>query len=178
MDSLPSPKRYITANDDHGESYFSHAEPTELAVGQDMGGAKLRLAYTSDRPKVVLTNDHDLQQYQTALKALPAAAMAALVRPGGGTNVWVIETPPGTKSPLHRTVSLDIVIQVQGQIKLTMSNGDSRLINPGDITVQRSTLHEWSNPSTTEWSRFIGIMIETEPVVTKETGKLDADFRM
>ena len=172
IQTLPDPKRYITANDDRGESFFSHAVPTELAVGQDLGGAKQRLAYTSDRPKVTLTNDHDLHEYQQALKALPE-----LVRSGGATNVWVIETPPGAKSPLHRTVSLDTVIQVQGQIKLTLSNGDSRLINPGDITVQRGTLHEWSNPSSTEWSRFVGIMTESEPVITKDAGQLHADFR-
>lgn len=169
---LPNPHRYITANDEHGSSLFSEAEVPELNVHNDLGGAKQRLAYTSDRPKISLSNDTDLKSYQASLKDLPA-----LVRSDGGANVWVIDTPPGSKSPMHRTVSLDIVIQVHGQIKLTMSNGDSRLINPGDITIQRSTLHEWSNPSITEWSRFIGIMTETEPFIAREAGLLATEFR-
>lgn len=169
---LPNPQRYITANDAKGDSFFSKAEPSDLAIVKDLGGAKQRLAYTSEKPKINLTDDVDLAHYQDSLKTLPE-----LVRPGGGTNVWIIDTPPGSRSPLHRTVSLDIVIQVHGQIKLTMSNGDSRLINPGDITVQRSTLHEWSNPSTSEWCRMIGVMTETEPFVAKEAGVLEMEFR-
>lgn len=169
---LPNPQRYITANDDKGDSFFSQAEVPSLSVASDLGGSLQRLAYTTDRPKIDMTGDTDIKQYQEALQTLPG-----LVRPGGGTNVWVIDMPPGSKSPVHRTVSLDIVIHVHGEVKLTMSNGDARLLKPGDITVQRSTLHEWSNTSETEWARFIGVMNETEPFVAKEAGALGMEFR-
>lgn len=170
---LPPPRRYITVNDERGESFFSSAEPEEVGIHQDLGGAKQRLAYTSLPPKIDFNDNQDLAHYQDALKNLPQ-----LVRSDGGTNVWYIDTPPGAKSPEHRTVSFDIVIQVQGTVKLILSSGDSRTIKPGDITIQRSTLHTWENPSPTEWSRFIGIMTESQPVVTKEAGQLNAEFRV
>lgn len=157
--ALPDPQRFITANDENGESYFSQAEPISLPVGGDLGPAKTRLAYTSDgNPSVaILESGHDLQLYRAIL-----AGNAPLVRSDGATNVWVIDTPPASKSPLHRTASLDYVIQISGTIELSMSNGDTRTLYPGDIAIQRGTLHSWSNPSPTEWSRLVGIMIGTE----------------
>ncbi|KAB8356314.1 hypothetical protein FH972_023898 [Carpinus fangiana] len=63
-----------------------------------------------------------------------------------------------------------------GTIELTLSNGEQRIIKPGDITIQRSTLHKWRNPSTTEWSRMIVVMTECQPVVTKNGGALGVSF--
>ena len=157
--TLPDPQRFITASDEKGESYFSKAEPVSLPTGGDLGGAKTRLAYaTGSRPSNALFEDgHDLQLYQAAL-----AGNAPLVRSDGGSNVWIIDTPPASQSPMHRTASLDYVIQISGTIELSMSNGETRTLYPGDIAIQRGTLHAWSNRSSTEWSRLVGIMIGTE----------------
>ena len=157
--TLPDPQRFITANDEKGQSYLSRAEPVSLPAGGDLGGAKMRLAYASGpHPSDALLQDgHDLQLYQAAL-----AGNAPLVRSDGGSNMWVIDTPPASQSPMHRTASLDYVIQISGTIELSMSNGETRTLYPGDIAIQRGTLHAWSNPSSTEWSRLVGIMIGTE----------------
>lgn len=168
---LPDPKRYITDNDDDGNSFFSKDTSESVAVANDLGGALLRLGYTTTTgPPVNLTADNDLDAYTAALSSPPP-----LVRTDNGTNLWFIDTPPNSESPLHRTVSLDFVIQVVGTIELTLSNGEQRIINPGDITIQRSTLHKWRNPSTTEWSRMVGVMTQSQPVVTKN-GTLGVSF--
>ncbi|KAK2594845.1 hypothetical protein QQS21_007432 [Conoideocrella luteorostrata] len=153
--NIPDPQRFITASDESGESYFSNAEAISLSAAGTLGSAKTRLAYTSDGQisEGMLKGGHDLQRYQAEL-----SGDAPLVRSDGGTNVWVIDTPPASKSPLHSTASLDYVIQVSGTIELSMSNGDTRTLYPGDIAIQRGTLHVWSNPSTTEWSRLVGVM--------------------
>lgn len=167
---LPNPNRYITDNDDDGQSFFAKAVPESLPVVNDLGGALMRLGYTTGRPPVELTNDTDLNVYQTSLKVLPP-----LVTQGGGANVWYIDTPPDSESPMHRTVSLDFVIQVAGEIELTLASGEQRIIKPGDMTIQRSTLHKWRNPSKTKWSRMVGVMAECQPVVTKN-GVLGPEF--
>ena len=168
---LSNPQRYITDNDDSGNSFFSKAVSESLPVVNDLGGALMRIGYTTDRPPVNLTADNDLNLYETALTDIPS-----LVKTGGGANVWYIDTPPDSASPMHRTVSLDFVIQVYGEIELTLSNGEQRIIKEGDLTIQRSTLHQWRNPSKTKWSRMVGVMTESQPVVTKNNGILAAEF--
>ncbi|GFF43437.1 hypothetical protein IFM61606_07864 [Aspergillus udagawae] len=167
---LPNPRRYITDNDGEGNSFFSNTLNESLSVVKDLGGALTRLGYTTDKPPVVLTNGTDLKLYEASLNELHP-----LVTQGGGANVWYIDTPPDSESPMHRTVSLDFVIQIAGEIELTLSSGETRIIKPGDLTIQRSTLHKWRNPSKTQWSRMVGVMSECQPVVTKN-GALGAEF--
>ena len=173
MTSQPpaNPNRYITDNDEDGKSFFSTTIPESLPVTGDLGGALQRLGYTTEQAPMTLTDATDLKAYETSLTEPPP-----LVRQGGAANVWYIDTPPSGESPMHRTASLDIVIQISGEIELTMSNGETRLVKPGDMTVQRSTLHKWRNPSETQWSRFVGILMECQPVVTENEGALGTYF--
>ncbi|MCJ1452619.1 hypothetical protein MMC28_002962 [Mycoblastus sanguinarius] len=156
----PDPNRHITVNNADGESFFSKTLPPALPVVNDLGGALMRLGYVTALPPALLTNDTDLKAYDNSLQDLPP-----LVPPGGGAAVWYIDTPPNSSSPMHRTVSLDIVIQLEGEIELTLSTGEKRFLKPGDLTIQRSTLHQWRNRSMTKWTRMLGVMSECQPVV-------------
>ncbi|KAE8339250.1 hypothetical protein BDV24DRAFT_136545 [Aspergillus arachidicola] len=170
--TLPNPNRYITTNDEEGTSIFSKTITESLPVINNLSGALFRLGYTTNKPPVELTNNTDLHLYETSLQELPP-----LVPQGGGANVWYIDTPPESESPLHRTVSLDFVIQIAGEIELTLSSGETRIVKPGDLTIQRSTLHKWRNPSKTQWSRMVGVMAECRPVVTGKGVPLGMEFR-
>ncbi|KAL1876189.1 hypothetical protein VTK73DRAFT_9627 [Phialemonium thermophilum] len=167
---LPDPKRYITHNNSDGKAVFSNAVSDSVPVVRDLGGALTRLAYITARPPVSLTDGVDVEAYTRALSEIPP-----LVPPGGGAVVWYIDTPPGASSPLHRTVSFDIVVQLQGEMELTLDSGESRLVRPGDVTLQRSTMHMWRNPSHDKWSRMIAVMSESQPVVVGGR-TLDAEF--
>jgi quercetin dioxygenase-like cupin family protein len=156
---LPNPRRYITDNDTSGKSCLSKVCSADLAVCNNLGSAQQRFAYLSPVAPANLTKKADLQDYQAALSNLPP-----LVPLGGPSIVWYIDMPPGSSSPMHRTVSLDIVIQVHGEVELSLESGETRILRPGDITVQRSTMHAWRNHSTTDWSRMVGIMAECRPV--------------
>ena len=81
--------------------------------------------------------------------------------------VWYIDVPPSSSSPMHRTVSFDIVPLV-GENELALSTGETRVLSPGDMTIQRSTMHEWRNASETEWTRMLGVMAECVPVAFGE----------
>ncbi|KAF4767008.1 hypothetical protein N7455_011149 [Penicillium solitum] len=74
-------------------------------------------------PCLKLTADSDLNLYEATLTDIPS-----LVEPGGGANVWYIDTSPDSASPMHRTVSLDFVIRIYGEIELTLSTGEQRII--------------------------------------------------
>ncbi|KEF57500.1 uncharacterized protein A1O9_05417 [Exophiala aquamarina CBS 119918] len=156
---LPDPQRHITDNDEHGKSFFSKAVSTALPVMNKLGTAHQRLGYLVPPRLAALTSQEDLKVYVASLKDLPS-----LVPAGGNAAVWYIDMPPGTDSPMHRTVSLDIVIQIEGEVELKLESGEKRIMRPGDLTIQRSTLHAWRNTSSEKWSRMIGIMAECQPV--------------
>lgn len=56
-----------------------------------------------------------------------------------GTLCRIVEFPPHSSSPMHRTVSLDYGIVVLGNITLELDDGQERELVPGDICVQRGT---------------------------------------
>ena len=65
---------------------------------------------------------------------------------------------------MHRTVSLDYGVVLEGEIELTLDSGDSRVMKRGDISVQRGTEHKWRNMSRTEWGRMLFVSQEAKPV--------------
>ena len=143
---LPNPTRVITTtNLDNGTSTFNTTVPESLAVVRNLNGALFRIGYVTGQPPISLANNNDIGTYVANLENPPP-----LVPAGGGPVVWYIDTPPSAASPLHRTVSLDFVIQLQGEIELTLESGETRLLKTGDLTIQRSTMHAWRNPSKTE----------------------------
>lgn len=113
---LPNPNRYITDNDDDGQSFFSTKIPAEISAGNDLSGALQRLAYTTEQPPVQLTKDTDLKANEDALKSKPP-----LVKSGGGAKIWYIDVPPGGESPMHRTVSRDVVRSLECGIMILMT---------------------------------------------------------
>jgi quercetin dioxygenase-like cupin family protein len=156
---LPNPQRHITDHDASGRSFFSPDFAPDLPVTKDLGGAQQRFAYLVPVAPGSLNEQQDLNDYQAAIHDLPP-----LVPPKGRAAVWYIDMPPGSSSPMHRTVSLDIVVQIHGEVELTLESGETRILKPGDTTIQRSTMHAWRNLSTTDWSRMVGIMAECQPV--------------
>jgi quercetin dioxygenase-like cupin family protein len=156
---LPNPTRVITTtNLENGVSSFDTTFDESLGVVRNLGGSLFRLAYVSEQAPQVL-NGSDLTSYGQSLQNLPP-----LVNPGGGANVWYIDTPPGAGSPLHRTISLDFVIIVEGEVQLTLDSGETRMLKVGDMIIQRGTNHQWTNPSKDKWVRLIGVMAAIQPI--------------
>lgn len=160
---LPDPQRLITDTDlSTGLSHFSASTPESLAVKHDLGGALFRLAYLTDAHPIDLDHRRDLTAY---LDHLAHGSVPPVTLPGGRGLIWYIDTPPGAASPLHRTISFDVVVQVAGEVEITLESGETRVQKPGDMVIQRSTAHTWRNPSDEEWSRMVGVMYSSNPVV-------------
>ena len=46
-----------------------------------------------------------------------------------------------------------------------MEDGTEKLLkNPGDVVIQKGTMHAWKNPSQ-EWTRWVTVLIAGEPAV-------------
>ncbi|KAH8883273.1 hypothetical protein GQ53DRAFT_882832 [Thozetella sp. PMI_491] len=168
---LPDPTRIITSTDlATGVSFFNSTFAEGLSMVSDLGGALFRLGYVSERPPQSL-NGSDLDTYADYLTHVPP-----LVLPGGGAVVWYIDTPPGASSPLHRTVSLDFVIIIEGELELRLDSGEKRVLKAGDMIIQRGTTHMWTNLHQDKWLRMVGVMAAIEPITLDNGTQLGEYF--
>ncbi|MFT3661013.1 MAG: cupin domain-containing protein [Gordonia sp. (in: high G+C Gram-positive bacteria)] len=79
-----------------------------------------------------------------------------------GTGFYYVDWAPGAVFPLHRTMSLDYLIVLSGELELSFEDGTATTIRPGDTVIQRGAEHIWKN-TTDEWTRTAIVMIGAEP---------------
>ena len=79
-------------------------------------------------------------------KILPTDAPQLEPALGGSSFTFVTlpPTPRGAKPGWHRTMTLDYNILLGGELVLMVDEGET-LLHPGDVVIQRNTLHAWRN---------------------------------
>jgi hypothetical protein len=119
--------------------------------------------YTSDA-KPDMTGDKDIAAHDQLLDS----GTLGLVNPNGSVCRCVDFAPKDPESKevplMHRTQSLDYGIVVSGEIELLLPGQIPRLMKPGDVAVQRATMHAWRNPSETQAARMIFVLLAAEEV--------------
>ncbi|KAH9868351.1 hypothetical protein J1614_007423 [Plenodomus biglobosus] len=157
--TLPSIKRFITTHDSSTKkAIFSNIVPEEINVDQ-IPGAEFRLGYVTKGFPVDLNKDADLDVYEPYLEKAPGLVTS------GGTVLRFVDVAPGSLSPMHRTVSLDYGVVLEGEMELVLDSGETRKMNRGDVAIQRGTMHAWRNMSETQWARMIYVLQECKPVL-------------
>ena len=156
---LPVVKRFITDHDAEGKAVFSAALPEELPRTTIYNGASFGLGYATRTTPAALGAGADVAAYAELLRSPPGIVVP------GGTVARYVDVPPGSTSPMHRTVSLDYGVVLEGEVDLVLDSGATRRLRRGDLAVQRATMHAWRNPSPTEWCRMLYFLQECEPVV-------------
>lgn len=46
---------------------------------------------------------------------------------------------------MHRAISIDYGIVVDGVFELILDSGEKRVMRQGDVSIQRATAHKWKN---------------------------------
>jgi quercetin dioxygenase-like cupin family protein len=75
-----------------------------------------------------------------------------------GSVIRIVDMMPGGVSPMHRTNSIDCGIVLSGEVELDA--GAKTLLGPGDVIVQRGTIHLWRNRSATDVCRIVFVLTE------------------
>ena len=188
--ALNTPKRYITAYSASGQSIFhtgvseavvmygeSLKDASKKAAGAEMSptaDSSSCIAYTTSKPPVSLADNVDIEAY-----SVHQSSNATLPLPftfPGGTTTHYSELGPGLVTPMHRTVSVDQIVVLEGTLELILDSGEKRVLNRGDMVVQRGTMHAWRNPSKTEWVRFFAVVQPIEPI-EMDGQKLGIEYR-
>lgn len=150
MASEPLARRVVTGHDDSGRPVIvSDAKiPLERIA---IGGADLGLLWTTTNFPVDNNDRTDGRDRDAGLTL------------HGGTVLRIGDLLPGMVSPMHRSNSIDYGVVLSGQVELELEGGEIVLLDPGDVVVQRGTLHAWRNPSATQVARILWVLIEAKP---------------
>jgi quercetin dioxygenase-like cupin family protein len=164
--TLPLINRYITTHSESGCSVLESTIPSP-AIWRHIPEASFFLGYVTKSFPIDLKDDADLVTYTDAYGSPPKVTYP------GGTVLRVMDLAPGKASPMHRTVSLDYCVVLEGVLELALDSGETQLMKRGDMCVQRATMHEYRNTSQTEWARMLMVYVDsTKPVVGgKELGE-------
>ncbi|CAK7207217.1 hypothetical protein SEUCBS139899_010026 [Sporothrix eucalyptigena] len=164
---LRHPKRFITGHNDKGESILVD----DAVLGEDapfyelpnLGGVGFAQAYVTRGFPMDIKGDAtskdgaDLGVYKDFLANAPGLTVS------DGTVLRYVDMPPGSTSAMHRTVSVDYGILLEGEIELILDSGEKRIMTRGDVCIQRATMHAWRNCSDTEWGRMLYILQPCQP---------------
>ena len=166
---LPPVHRFVTDHNDQGKAIFSSdvAEPLNWQELPD--GARFSLGYATNKFPVDLAAGADVSTYQHYKQNLPGITIP------GGTVLRLVDMLPGALSPMHRTVSLDYGVVLEGEVELVLDSGETRLLKRGDIAIQRGTNHAWKNASQTTSARMLYVLQEAAPLEVGGT-KLEEDY--
>jgi quercetin dioxygenase-like cupin family protein len=149
-------------------SITPQSPPRRVVTGHDAAGRSVVLS-DGPAPRSQARADgatfHDL--WTTA--AMPAPIdLVELEDPGGrwqtiapgpnGTVLRVVELPPGGRSPMHRTQTIDYGIVLSGEVYLVLDDSEVAL-GAGDIVIQRGTDHAWDNRSAAP-ARMLFILLD------------------
>lgn len=156
---LPPVHRFVTTHDPAGKAIFltSLSEESERKYLPD-NTACFALSYTTKGFPVDLHDDSDFHTYQGYLQNAPGLTIS------DGTVLRHVDIAPDTTSSMHRTVSLDYGVVLEGEVELLLDSGEKRMLKRGDVAIQRGTMHAWRNPSKDSWARMMYVLQPCKPL--------------
>lgn len=155
---LSTPNRYITSRNEEGKAIIDERISTEAPFYEiSKDNALFAHCYITKGFPTNIDQGADIAVYQDFLKQPPGLTVS------GGTVLRYVDIPPGSLSPMHRTVSLDYGVVLEGEVELVLDSGEARILKRGDIAIQRATMHAWRNMSKTEWARMLYILQPVQP---------------
>lgn len=92
------------------------------------------------------------------------------------TTCRLLELAPGDEVPVHRTISFDYGVIIDGMVEWELDSGETRILKKGDVCIQRGTAHAWKNVTPIEdnngWARMFFVMLASEKIRVKEGREL------
>lgn len=142
-----SVRRLVTGHDSSGHSVFLSDKTFDPVLAESGDAAMCMLWYEPKTPidNSTVTGDIDQQ---------PALTLK------GGSVLMITEMFPRQSSPFHRTNSMDYGIVIAGTVEIELDNGAVSRLHPGDVIIQRGTIHLWRNPSDSEVCRIAFVLTE------------------
>ncbi|EED21263.1 conserved hypothetical protein [Talaromyces stipitatus ATCC 10500] len=150
--------RIITGHNAEGKGIFVSTDDGDhhRVIGNDQ--ALANIIYSTKETPVELNGDADLKY---ATENEPGLHIH------NGSVVRMMDFAPNVLSPMHRAVSLDYGIVIEGEFKLILDSGEEKIMRQGDVCVNRATAHQWHNVSGngTLPGRMMWVLLDCKPIV-------------
>ena len=145
-----------------------HNEAGEAIIAADELLAGTGLAEDAGRTDAIFfgvwaTRETPVDLDDEAMARQREASSTTIVGSGWGSVLRIGVLAPGTRSPMHRTESLDYGICLEGECDMELDGGDTVTVRAGDVVIQRGTNHVWHNRSGAP-CRFAWILLDAQPV--------------
>jgi len=151
--TLPGLTTHLTGHDPStGKAVVQESRPGKWTTYDDKLMA-FNVVYSTSKFPANLNNDQDIKSHDQ----VTSSGKLGLVNPNG-TVCRVVDFAPGFECMMHRTQSLDYGIVLEGKIELVLDSGERKVMQRGDVAVQRATMHAWKNVSDTDWARMIFVL--------------------
>ncbi|KAF2489322.1 hypothetical protein BU16DRAFT_178634 [Lophium mytilinum] len=151
---------YVTTHNAEGKAVFSDRISQEVPKKEIPLGDIQIISSTHEFP-VDLSNESDIEQYEHDRKQ-PMFPGTRRICPDGGTSVCIMSLKPGAGKEggiMHRTMTLDVVVVIEGEIEMHLDSGEKRVLKPGDSIVERATMHKWINVTPDNgWARWVAFI--------------------
>ena len=127
-------RRVVTGHDENGKSVVLIDEISKTVMAR-RPGMESTVIWATDQPIPDLGRDRDI-----------AAEVKGTTVPGGSV-CRIARMEPGVAPRIHRTESIDYAIVLAGELDMELDDRTVHL-KPGDVVVQRGTVHNWVNRGT------------------------------
>lgn len=151
-------RRIVTGHNPAGEAVIAaDEEMAGTGLAEDAGTTSATFFH------VWATHEMPVDLGEAAMAAQRVGSMTTIVGSGSGSVLRIGVLGPGTRSPMHRTESLDYGICLEGECEMELDGGETVTVRAGDVVVQRGTNHLWHNRGAVP-CRFAWILLDAQPV--------------
>ena len=149
---LQAPRLVVTTHTKDGTSIFE--SDAQVNLFWPFGPAVSSFARFHSRLRVPVSNVTSPPDLSNTIPRCPPE----------GVTFCTTDIPPNFTVPMHRTISLDYIAVISGEIVLRLDGGDEKTIKAGEYIVQKGVNHQWMNRSA-EPCRMMVVMVGSEKIV-------------
>jgi naringenin degradation protein FdeH len=131
-----APRRVVTGHDAQGRSVVLVDGPTPTS--RSVPGAAFHELWNTTGSPAPVTPEESREPTDRPLVTPPDP---------NGTVVRIVDLEPQSRSPMHRTETIDYGIVLGGDVVLLLDDGSETRLRAGDVVIQRGTDHAWVNPT-------------------------------
>lgn len=146
-----NPQVVVTTHAADGTSIFG--ADSEVPLFYPFGPAISSFAVFDMRGAVPVNNQEAMGEYASTIPRCPP----------GGVIFCITNIPGNFTVPMHRTLSIDYVVVLTGEIVVKLDGGDEKTVRTGEYIIQGGANHQWIN-RTSETCRIAVVMVSAGKV--------------
>jgi len=146
--AVTAPRRVVTGHDQRGRSVVVADGPAPTR--HEVPGATFHELWNTTAAPAPITPREPREPTERPVVVPPDP---------NGTIVRIVDLAPRSRSPMHRTETIDYGLVLEGEVTLVLDDGSETLLRAGDVVIQRGTDHAWVNP-TDEGARMLFVLVD------------------